>query len=426
MPKPVHLLPSILAIVLAIPALTLADDVRIRSAVANVRTEGSTLGTVVFQLKAGDTAKLLETAGDWLRIETRDGRRGWVSKTVADVVATPTATAPAATAPPARGATPGASTRGAATGSGATLTINHKDVACVLNDRYPRLDACFQPAGELGNGKVLFRAGDGKPWYAVDLMPEGGCHVAYLPKPLEATKEIQYFVSAVDKAFNARQQPDTAPETAYRARVVRNQGECDRLKLMATSVKKLARPIVVAAGRTGMGAPAALGALLVGFSGEGVVLATAAAAAGVGATGAGVAAGTSAGAGGGGIGTSTLAIAGGAVAAAGLVAVAAGGGEEGQECMDAREIQNLSGGSVVAVDNQTFCSTDTEFCRGNVTLRACIGGLCTNSCTVYYELSDGRRFPCGPLPNCFAGSAAQANDPTFCLAAAQQVVQVCN
>jgi len=422
MPKPDRVWPSILAIVLVLPALAIADDVRIRSAVANVRTEGSTLGTVVFRLKAGDTVKLLETAGDWLRVETRDGRRGWVSKTVADVIATtPAANTPPAT-PSARVAPPSVAT----TGTGGTLAIDHRDVACVLNDRYPRLDACFQPAGELGNAKVLFRAGDGSPWYAVDLMPEGRCHVAYLPKPLEATKEIQYFVAAVDKAFNARQQPDTAPETAYHARVVRNQGECDRLKLVATSVKKLAKPIVVAAGRTGMGAPAALGALLVGFSGEGVVLATAAAAASVGAAGAGVAAaGTTAGAGGGGIGTSTLVIAGGAVAAAGLVVVAAGGGEEGQDCTTAREIQDGGGGSVVALDNQTFCATQSIPCRGNVTLRTCIGGLCTNSCSVYYELSDGRRFPCGSLANCFAGSSGQLSDATFCVNAAQQAVQAC-
>lgn len=280
--------PSIFVIVasLVIPDFAAADDVRIRSTVANVRAEGSAQARVLFQVKAGEVLRVMAVVGDWFHVETADGRRGYVSKTVADVI--PSTTAPQTAAPAAPPPRPAA-------GTGGSLAIDHKEVACIVGDRYPRLDACFQPAGDLGNAKVNFRAGDQGPWYAVDLMPEGSCHIAYLPKPLETTREIQYYVAAVDKAFNERQQPETAPDAAYRARVVRNQGECDRLKAVAASVQKLAKPIVVAAARTGAGAPAVLGALLVGFSQEGVILASAAA---VGAAGAGGAAAAGAGAGG--------------------------------------------------------------------------------------------------------------------------------
>ena len=415
--------PFILAIVASflIPPLAAgAEDVRIRSTVANVRAEGSSLGKVLFQVKAGDVLRVIDVAGAWLHVETADGRRGYVSKTLAEAIPSGPAVRTAVPAVPAAPSTAG------------TLAIDHKEVGCVVGDRYPRLDACFQPAGALGNAKVLFRAGDAGPWYAVDLMPEGACHVAYLPKPLEQTTEIQYYVAAVDKAFNERQQPETAPEAAYHARVVRNQGDCDRLKRVAASVKKVATPIVVRAARTGAGAPAALGAVLVGFSQEGVILASAAVAGTVGAAGGAATAGAGAGAAGsgGGIGTGTLAVAGGGVAAGALVAVVAGGGggAEGPAC-NARDIAaqvqgNLTQGNLnlVVVDAQTLC-VDFLPCGRGLTLRSCIGGLCTNNCSVYYELSDGRRFTCGPLPNC-TGTGGNV-DPNFCLNAAQQAVQAC-
>jgi hypothetical protein len=410
-----RLWPSILSILLLIPHLAAADEVRVRATVANVRANGAAQAPVVFRVKAGETLKLVETAGDWIRIETADGRRGWIAKSLVEVLSSAPASASAPPPPQAPATSSGAS----------AVAIEHQDVACMLGDRYPRLDACFQPKDALGNAKVLFRAGEG-PWYAVDWIPEGACHVAYLPKPLESTTEIEYYVAAVDRAFNERQQPETAPETAYRARVVRNQGDCDRLKKIAASVRNVAKPIVVAAGRTGVGAPAVLGAMLVGFSSEGVVLATAAAAAGAAGAGGVAAAGTAAGTGtGGGIGTGTLAIAGGAVAVAGIVAVAAGGGEEEQPCLDAREIAALNQGATVAVSDDTLCGTDFDFCGRGLSFRACVGGLCSRSCSIYYEMSDGRRFTCGALPDCFAGSASQLQDPTFCLAAAQQVLDAC-
>ena len=404
---------SILVIVASflIPALAAAEDVRIRGTVANVRAEGSAQGKVLFQVKAGDVLSLLDVAGDWLHVETADGRRGYVSKTLAEVIPAGARARPAAPAAP------------AAPSTEAALAIDHKQVGCVLGDRYPRLDACFQPTGALGNAKVLFRAGDG-PWYAVDLMPDGACHVAYLPKPLATTTEIQYYVAAVDKSFNERQQPETAPEAAYHARVVRNQGDCDRLKRVAASVKKVARPIVVAAARTKGGAPAVLGALLVGFSQEGVILASAAVAGAAGAGGAAVA-GAGAGAGsGGGIGTGTLAVAGGVVAAGALVAVVAGGGDDATAC-NTRDIVAQSQGTLVAVDAQTFCLVDVIPCSGGRTLRTCVGGLCTNSCAAFYELSDNRRFTCSPLPNCNGTGANTIADPNFCLNAAQQATQAC-
>lgn len=244
---------------------------------------------------------------------------------------------------------------------------------------------------------------------------------------LSAGCAIQYYVTAVDRSFNERQQPETAPEAAYRARVVRNQGDCDSLKRVAASVKKVAKPIVVAAARTGAGAPAILGALLVGFSQEGVILASAAVAGAAGAAGGAAAAGAGAGAAGsgGGIGTGTLAVAGGVVAAGALVAVVAGGGGADEPACNTRDIVAQSQGTIVAVDAQTFCLVDVAQCGRGLTLRFCVGGLCTNNCSAYYELSDNRRFTCSPLPNCLSTGGTTIVDPNFCLNAAQQAVQAC-
>src|SRR5687767_4073639 len=96
---------SILAIAAALiqAHAAAADDVRIRSAVANVRAGGSTEARVLFQVKAGDVLRLLDVSGNWLHVEAADGRRGYVSKALAGVIpsaAAPTS-APAAPPPPA-------------------------------------------------------------------------------------------------------------------------------------------------------------------------------------------------------------------------------------------------------------------------------------------------------------------------------------
>ena len=70
--------PSMLAIVAALliqAHVAGADDVRIRSTVANVRAEGSAEARVLFQVRAGDVLRLLDVAGDWLHVEAADGRR---------------------------------------------------------------------------------------------------------------------------------------------------------------------------------------------------------------------------------------------------------------------------------------------------------------------------------------------------------------
>jgi hypothetical protein len=203
------------------------------------------------------------------------------------------------------------------------VTIAHDDVACIVAERHPQVDACFTPAASVGRAQAVFRAEGTDAWYAVDLKPEGPCFRGLLPRPLRTTRAIQYYVDVVDRAFAESRLPDRAPDVAYTARVVADEGACAAGRL-AGFASRVTQPIVVTALRGGQVAATAMGAPIAGFSAEGIVVAPAAA-------GAGAPAGEAASAGGraGGIGSKTLLIAGGAVAAAGLVAVAAGGGDDG-------------------------------------------------------------------------------------------------
>jgi hypothetical protein len=71
-------------------------EVRVVGQVANVRAEPSPRARVLFQVRSGDVLRLLDTQGDWLQVETADGRRGYLFKALGEVKAPP----PPAAAPP--------------------------------------------------------------------------------------------------------------------------------------------------------------------------------------------------------------------------------------------------------------------------------------------------------------------------------------
>lgn len=303
---------------------------RITAGAANVRSAPSPSARVLFQLKKDQTVTLLATEGAWHRVQDDRGRRGYVFNTLGEVIEPPPPPAPEAKAPPAP--------------QRVDLAIEHKEVSCVIAEQYPKVDTCLLPGENVGRAYVHFRALDTEPWYAVELAREGPCYAAYLPKPMRSTREIRYYLDVVDRAMTERQHPDRGPDAAYRARVVRKEGDCEGLKRIAYAVGKVARPIVVAVARTAAGAkdPAALAAigqlLLAGFRPEGVILAatgaapataTAAVSGGAGGGGGGAAGGAGGAAGGGGIGMGTIAAVAGAVAAVGVGAAVAGGGGDG-------------------------------------------------------------------------------------------------
>jgi hypothetical protein len=264
-----------------------------------------------------------------------------------------------------------------AAGPSGSLAIEHRSASCLVAEEFPKLEACFSPADSLARAQVLFRASDGSPWFAVDMQREGTCFQALLPKPKRTTKQIQYFVYAVDRAFTESQRPEDAPGRPFTPRVVAGKGECQEDWAMGSLTTGSARQIVVSVARDAAGralnVASALGspAQITGFSAEGVVMGQPAAAVG-GASGgsptatAGAAGGTSGGAAG---GFPVALVAGGAAGVVGAVAVAASsGGSDGDSSSgNTSPASNLSGswGGTVASG------------RGITLLVTAVGGSCT-------------------------------------------------
>lgn len=142
--------------------------------------------------------------------------------------------------------------------SAAGPAIDHKPVECIVAGQFPRLDACFEPQGELSRARVHFRAHDTTHWYFVDMAAAGGCRSVLLPKPLPSTRAIDYYVTALGRSFDETRTSDYTP------RVVAREGDCDRDLLVAAGV---------GAGTVLLGAVAGAAATPPGFSSDGIVAA---------------------------------------------------------------------------------------------------------------------------------------------------------
>src|SRR5258708_5442393 len=86
------------------------------------------------------------------------------------------------------------------------LFIQHTPVHCIVAKGYPRFEACFQPAVEVGRARVYFR-GRGASWFFVEMSPESECYSAILPRPTSQLQRFDYYIEVVDKSFNAVQSP---------------------------------------------------------------------------------------------------------------------------------------------------------------------------------------------------------------------------
>ncbi len=310
------------------PAWT--DTAEVAATNANLRSAPGTSSPVVAMLVRGARREVLDVSGDWLKVRVVETKAvGWVHRRLVEMLPATGGAPPASAAPK----PPAAAAVAAPTG--APLSIEHRDVGCIVAGHYPKLEACFSPDASVGRGRVLFRAAGSDPWYYVDMSRDGSCYSAVLPRPKPELKGLEYFVDVIDKAFAEAHKPERAPEQAFTPRVVKKQDDCDPARKMALFLPRLASPIVVGIARSPAGsvlsavAAKALEshALLTGFSSDGVIVSSTGAAPGA-ASGSSASSGTSATAHAGG-GLPKIAIIGGVAAAAVVVAVAAGGGGGG-------------------------------------------------------------------------------------------------
>ena len=303
----------LLSLLLGLGNVVAAETVKVKVRRANVRAEPKMDSRVIASVASGSTLEVVSREGDWFKVKLPEGI-GYVFAALVEPVVAAAPAAPAAPLAPAPEAVP----------AQAGVAIDHKAVSCIVAERFPRMQACFSPTDRLSRARVQFRAGGTPHWYYVDMAREGECFSATLPKPKKQTKQIDYYVEAVDAAFSETRTPEHAPI------VVGRQGECqDRV-----TAAMLSTASVVVGSVTG--APV----LPVGFSTSGLIAAAPAGAATGASTGTAQgsgagAAGTAAGGAATGMSLTTIGlIAGGAAAAIGVGVAVAGGKDPNPQEID--------------------------------------------------------------------------------------------
>jgi hypothetical protein len=165
------------------------------------------------------------------------------------------------------------------------LAIDHKELSCVVAEKFPRLVACFTPRSQVARARVYFRSEGTSRWYFVDMTSDAPCFRGILPKPSRRLHRFNYYVSVMDRAFREAQTQEYAPE------VVPNEASC-RKGLVAPF---LSRASVVVGSAEGAALPA-------GFLGGGGLSTAAIVVGGAAVVGGGVAVGVTGGGGGDGTG----------------------------------------------------------------------------------------------------------------------------
>lgn len=194
--------------------------------------------------------------------------------------------------------------------------IDHQPVACAAAEKFPRLEARFEPAETVATARVVFQ-GQTTDWYSVAMKQEGAVFAGVLPKPNKNLKSFRYYIEVTDKALSTNRTSD------HTAAVVGSASAC-KGKVMAGA---LASASVILQG------PAGVVALPAGFASSGVVAGSAA-----GSGSAAGAAGASGAAGGGGIGATALVLGGVAAAGGAAVALKQGGEDSAQSGAQAQTV----------------------------------------------------------------------------------------
>jgi len=78
------------------------------------------------------------------------------------------------------------------------VTIDHKEIGCIVAGKYPKMNACFAPASMVKKPRVYFRPEMLTDWYYVEMTSDAPCHSGVLLRPNKALigKTIFYYVDA--------------------------------------------------------------------------------------------------------------------------------------------------------------------------------------------------------------------------------------
>src|SRR5687768_8974347 len=139
--------PLALVLLLSLGAATAAaETVTVIASRANVRAEPSAMSAIVTSVESGTRLLVEGREGDWVKVRlpdtvTASSRTGFI---LAALVRAATDA----------GAAPAAGGVAATTGSG--VAINHEEIGCVVAERFPRFEACLDPADAVSRAHVNF------------------------------------------------------------------------------------------------------------------------------------------------------------------------------------------------------------------------------------------------------------------------------
>ena len=152
--------------------------------------------------------------------------------------------------------------------AGGGVAIDHKEISCIVAEKFPKLTACFSPNTSVARARVYFRAEGGTSWYYVDMKSDAPCMSGVLPKPRKEMidKHVDYYVHATDKSFTE------ARTLEYNPLVVASEGAC-KDKPVAAALSKASvsvfpsLPAGFAAGGLGAGVVVGGGLVAAGAAG---------------------------------------------------------------------------------------------------------------------------------------------------------------
>lgn len=92
--------------------------------------------------------------------------------------------------------------------AGSNLLIEHAAMACVPEEDYAVVAAEVSSPASLRSVKLYFRSMLYPDFYYVEMRAYEGVYVGVLPQPSEETREVAYYIEALDDAFESSRSPE--------------------------------------------------------------------------------------------------------------------------------------------------------------------------------------------------------------------------
>lgn len=98
------------------------------------------------------------------------------------------------------------------------LQLDHTPVDCMIEDRFPQIEANIAPADSVAKARVYFKSSQDDDYYAVDMALRRGHFVAKLPKPSRKAGPVVYYLDVLAADGGTKRTPEMSSEVVRDAR----------------------------------------------------------------------------------------------------------------------------------------------------------------------------------------------------------------